>query len=316
VASVVGVRVDESRYRQAERELWNAVGVKPDERSVHLEHLGADIRVQEVGDGPPVLFLHGAPNAGSTWAVLAAQLPGFRLLLADRPGAGLSSPLARPVTLASVPGFADRFAVDLLDALGVERADVVASSFGGYLALRAAARHPERFGRMVQLGCPAFVPGMRTPAMLRALASPMRHLICRLPADPRGATMALRQIGHGHALAAGTIPPALLAWNVAMQGHTATMTHDSAMIAQLASPWRGAHPSLTLPPELLGSVRCPTTVIWGADDPFGDVQVGEALVASLADAELHVLPHAGHLPWLDGPGRCADLIRARFDRPA
>jgi pimeloyl-ACP methyl ester carboxylesterase len=306
------MRVDESRYRQAERILWDAVGVTPDDRTVHLAALGTDIRVQAVGDGPPVLFLHGAPNAGSTWATVAARLPGFRLLIPDRPGAGLSTPLARPVTLASAPEFGDRFAVDLLDALGVDRADVVASSFGGYLALRAAARHPGRFGRMVQLGCPAFVPGMRTPGMLRALASPLRHVICRMPANPRGAAMALKQIGHGHTLRAGTIPAEMMSWNVAMQGHTATMTHDSTMIAALASPVRGAHPSLTLPAELLAAVLCPTSVVWGADDPFGDVRVGEALAASLPDAELHVLPKAGHLPWLDDPERCSELIRAHL----
>ena len=135
------MRVDESRYRQAERTLWDAVGVEPDDRTVHLAELGTDVRVQEVDGGPPVLFVHGAPNAGSTWATVAARLNGFRLLIPDRPGAGLSSPLAHPVTLASAPEYGDRFAVELLDALGVDRADVVASSFGGYLALRARLPH-------------------------------------------------------------------------------------------------------------------------------------------------------------------------------
>ncbi len=306
------MRVDESRYRLAERDLWAAVGVSPTEHRLPLTDLGTDVRVQEIGAGRPVLFLHGAPNAGSTWAEVVARLPDFRNLLVDRPGAGLSTPLPKPLDRETAPQFADRFAVDVLDALDVERADVVASSFGGYLALRAAARHPERFGRMVQLGCPAFSPGMRTPAMLRVLASPMRHVIRRLPANERGATMALRQIGHGHSLAAGKIPAHLMHWNRALQAHTATFTHDPAMFAELISPRRGADASLTLPRDLLSSVRSPTLVIWGADDPFGDVRVGETLVESLGDAELHVIPHGGHLPWLDDPEGCADLIRAHI----
>jgi hypothetical protein len=56
------MRVDESRYRQAERTLWDAVGVTPEDRTVHLAGLGTDVRVQEVGDGPPVLFVHGGPT--------------------------------------------------------------------------------------------------------------------------------------------------------------------------------------------------------------------------------------------------------------
>ncbi len=128
--------------------------------------------------------------------------------------------------------------------------------------------------------------------------------------------MALRQIGHGHSLTAGKIPAPLMAWHRALQGDTATFVHDAAMIAQLASPLRGAHASLTLPRPLLRSIRHPTLVIWGADDPFGDVSVGQDLVEALGDAELTVIPHGGHLPWLDDPDGCADLIRTHLSATA
>ena len=57
------------------------------------------LRVQELGDGPPILFIHGANTSGTSWATLAAKLPSFRCLLLDRPGTGLSPALpARPTT--------------------------------------------------------------------------------------------------------------------------------------------------------------------------------------------------------------------------
>jgi 2-hydroxy-6-oxonona-2,4-dienedioate hydrolase len=304
--------MDESTYRTAERALWESVGVVPEERRVRLAGTGTEVRVLEVGEGAPVLFVHGGPNAGSTWATVAARLPGVRSLIVDRPGAGLSEPLAEPLTVATLPGFADRFAADVLDALDVERADLVASSFGGYLALRASAGHPGRFGRMVQLGCPAFVPGMATPSVLRMLASPLRHVIPRLPADDRGTASSMRQLGHGASVAAGRITPAEMAWLAAMRVATETFVHDGRMIANLVSPWRGADPAVTLSPELLASVRQPTRIIWGEADPFGGPAVGEALAAALPDAELHVLAGGGHLPWLDDADRCADLVRTHL----
>jgi pimeloyl-ACP methyl ester carboxylesterase len=60
--------MDEDRYREAERRLWNFFGVTPTERRVTLEQYGIKVRIQEVGSGPATLFLHGGPNSGSTWA--------------------------------------------------------------------------------------------------------------------------------------------------------------------------------------------------------------------------------------------------------
>ena len=50
-------RVNEDRYRQAERALWEAVGARPIERRLSLERTDATVRVQEVGEGEPVVFV-------------------------------------------------------------------------------------------------------------------------------------------------------------------------------------------------------------------------------------------------------------------
>lgn len=59
----------------------------------------------------------------------------------------------------------------MLDALKLSHAHLVGESFGGTLPLLTAAYHPERIDRMVQLGYPAFVPGMKAPAFLRLLGT-------------------------------------------------------------------------------------------------------------------------------------------------
>ena len=77
---------DVGRFREAERRLWESVGVAPTERFVELPTLGARVRVLEHGEGPTALFVHGAAGGGPTWAELVARLDGVRCVLLDRPG--------------------------------------------------------------------------------------------------------------------------------------------------------------------------------------------------------------------------------------
>jgi 2-hydroxy-6-oxonona-2,4-dienedioate hydrolase len=305
--------MDAARYLAAEHAYWAAVGVRPTSRRVHLERLGVDVRVQEVGEGPPVLFVHGGPNSGSTWGPLVAHLPGLRCLLLDRPGTGLSDPLPTPLALAAAPAAAEITVGDVLDGLGIDEAHVVASSFGGYVALHSAAREPDRVGRMVQMACPALAPGMLTPPFMRALGlAPVRWLLGVLPPSPRAAPSILRQIGHGASLDADRIPRAFLDWYLALQRHTDTFEHETAMIGSGVSPLRGFDAALTIDEDLLRRVETPVRFLWGADDGFGGEDVARRLVDLLPHAELEMLPGAGHLPWLDAPehvaGRTAGFL--------
>ena len=84
---------NEAKYREAEQTLWSSFGLNPTERRVRLERIGATVRIQEVGAGPTILFMHGASTGGATWAPLVPHLNGFHCVLLDRPGCGLSDPL-------------------------------------------------------------------------------------------------------------------------------------------------------------------------------------------------------------------------------
>jgi 2-hydroxy-6-oxonona-2,4-dienedioate hydrolase len=286
---------DATAYRDAEATFWSSFGCGPSaEHHVRLPATGTTVRVQEVGEGPPVLFLHGGPNAGSTWAPLVAHLDGLRCLLVDRPGTGLSAPY--PITASNLARIGARFVPDLLDGLGIGRAHVVASSFGGHLALRSAAAHPDRFLRMVQMGAPALIPGDTVPPFMRLMARPIvRRVVQALPPNERAGRAILRQIGHGASLDAGRIPAAFFTWYVALQRHTDTMRNEGAMIGTALPRWD----AIRLTDELLASVPVPTLCWWGADDSFGGEDVARHLVEVLGDAQLTMLPDAGHLPWLD-----------------
>lgn len=123
------------------------------------------IEYAAVGEGPPLLVVHGAGGGFDQGLELAAfARDGFRVIAMSRFGY-LRTPLPPD---ASAAAQADAHAC-LLDALGVERAAVLGVSAGGPSAMQFALRHPERTAALVLLVPAAYAPRpdgakpMRTP---------------------------------------------------------------------------------------------------------------------------------------------------------
>lgn len=107
-------------------------------------------------DVPTVLAVHGITASHVSWAELARQLPGVRLVAPDLRGRGGSRELPGPY---GMPTHADDVAA-VLDHLGVERVAVVGHSMGGFVSLVLADRHPEKVGALVLVdgGMPLLPP--------------------------------------------------------------------------------------------------------------------------------------------------------------
>lgn len=300
--------MNEGKYREAERALWRSFDRQPTEQTIALPRLGVKVRVQELGEGEPVLFIHGGPNSGSTWAPMIEHLDGYRCLIVDRPGTGLSEPY--PVDRDNLAHYGSVFVGDVLDGLGVEASHVVASSFGGYLAIQSAAAEPSRIRRMVQMACPALAPGSLTPPFMRAMGFRLvRRILGALPPSERANDSILRQIGHGASLDADRIPQVFSDWYLALQQYTDTMENDGNMIGRLVSV-RGFDPAMSIPDDVLGAVTAPTLFLWGADDGFGREAVARDVVGRMPNAALVMMPDSGHLPWLDDPRFTARATQA------
>lgn len=79
-------------FRAAEQAVWDRYGLTPRERMV--EAGGTLVRVNEVGEGPPILFVHGSGGSGAYWSPLVEHLQGhFHCLLIDRPGWANTAPI-------------------------------------------------------------------------------------------------------------------------------------------------------------------------------------------------------------------------------
>lgn len=105
------------------------------------------------GAGAPVLLIHGSGPGVSAWAnwrlVMPALAQQARVIAPDMVGFGYTE---RPQGFVYNMDAWVRQAVGLLDALGIERTDLVGNSFGGGLSLALAIAHPERVRRLVLMG--------------------------------------------------------------------------------------------------------------------------------------------------------------------
>ncbi len=294
------------RYRGTEQRLWQSLGVTPLDRRVTLPS-GGQVRVQELGTGPPVVFIHGASVAGTSWCGLAAALHGVRCILVDRPGCGLSDPVVGgpPRDLDDVEAFADRFLSDLLDALGLERAMVAATSYGGLLAFRGAAAAPDRVERLVEYSWLMGAPSDSAPLSARLGAVPgMRSLMTRMPMTRRMVKGALRQFGLGKAIDSGAFDDDMIEWVHALLRDTRTLANDVRSMPDVVTPLRGVNRDLLLDDELLARLTMPVLFLWGECDPNGGAAVARDFAPRLPDAELVIVPGAEHAPWIDDPTTC------------
>jgi pimeloyl-ACP methyl ester carboxylesterase len=116
---------------------------------------GATIHVRSGGSGPAVVLLHGYGETGDMWIPLAADLArDHTVVVPDLRGLGRSSKpdggFDKKTQAADVSG--------VMDALGVQRADVVAHDIGNMVAFQVAAQFPSRVRRLVLIDAP--VPGV------------------------------------------------------------------------------------------------------------------------------------------------------------
>ncbi|MCA9718230.1 MAG: alpha/beta hydrolase, partial [Myxococcales bacterium] len=120
-----------------------------EERDVATSHGRTHVVVSGPEDAPPVVLLHGAGCSAAMWVDVARALsPRFRTYALDTigdVGRSVATPGAAPRDL---DGYAD-WLLAVLDALGLERPAIVSHSYGGWVALGFASRHPARVRRLV-----------------------------------------------------------------------------------------------------------------------------------------------------------------------
>jgi pimeloyl-ACP methyl ester carboxylesterase len=293
------------RYLEAERRLWQHYGLEPRERFLEVDAPAARLRVVEVGSGEPVLFVHGTVGP-SAWASLIGELPGFRSIVLERPGWGLSS--AIDFSGQNYGTLVAGILAGTLDALELERAHVVGGSIGNVWALRLAEQYPSRVGRIVLMGGGPIVAEAAVPGIIRLLASPAGALMVRLPDNRARLRMILRKSGHEASLDAGLIPDEFVDWRLAVGRETDSMKHEREMVTAIVKG-KSYRPGLTFDDAELAALPHPTLHVYGtADHTVGPAQIWSRVADALPRGELRLIEGAGHMPWFDEPDMVAEKV--------
>lgn len=127
-----------------------AIPEEPDFPSRWLEVQGLHIHYKSLGQGPPIVLVHGSGYEGQEWQEnLAFLARSFHVYSPDMPGFGLSESTGSPLTTS----WSVSFLRDLMDSLGLQKTHIIGHSLGGMAAIAFALSLPERVMKLVLVNC-------------------------------------------------------------------------------------------------------------------------------------------------------------------
>src|SRR5918999_2208122 len=136
----------------SDRASWRAPGLGP-ARTLDLGG-GRRVRAHVTGDGPPIVFVHGALVNANLWRKVVPRLDGYTRVALDLPLGSHLEPMPKDADYSS-SALADLIA-DAIEGLELTAPIVVGNDTGGGLTQILAARRPERVGALVLTSCDAF----------------------------------------------------------------------------------------------------------------------------------------------------------------
>jgi len=278
---------------------WREIDWSRHQRWISVD--GDIANVIDLGEGPPVVFVHGLSGSWQNWLL---QLPEFardhRVIAVDLPGFG-SSPMPREeISISGYGRWLDR----LFSALEIEGAAVVGNSMGGFVGLETAIKFPHRVERLVLVSAAGLsVEHMRSEKALRVaerLENFGQYVTAHVLAQTdwlvkrRRGRLALMWIVAEHP---EDLDPALVAEQVRGAGKPGFLP---ALDALTDYPIR----------DRLGRIGCPTLIVWGTEDHLVPVRDATAFADLIPGARKVVWPETGHMAMLERPAAFNALVDA------
>ncbi|HWU22121.1 MAG TPA: alpha/beta hydrolase [Nocardioides sp.] len=247
-------------------------------RGSSIDAAGISTHYHDVGEGDPVLFLHGSGPGVSAYANWQHALPFIgeraRVVAPDIVGFGHTD---RPSDVRySLRTWTDHV-WGFLDTLGLERVSVVGNSLGGRIALQMAEDDQSRLDRLVLMGSPGV--GMTLTDGLKALRA--------YEPSPE----AMRDLLRGHF----AVDPALITdelVRIRYEASAAPGAHEAYRLMFFHPDHAGSELAIT--EEQVRAVTRPTLLVHGREDNIVPVDVALTMLRLLPDADLHVFARCGH----------------------
>ena len=264
------------------------------------------IRYRDEGDGPPLVFVHGALVNGRLWEPVVERLAGeLRCIVPDLPLGSHTTPVAPDADL-SPTGLAQLIA-DFMAALELEDVTLVGNDTGGALSQLVAGRHPERLARLVLTDCDAFE--RFPPKAFRSLVVAARtHTLTAAMQPMRQRAMRRLPLAYGW-LTKRPVPDDVLdSWVEPYLSNRGVRRDTRRFLAAVDPAYL-----LDNVPRLTEFDR-PVLIAWAPEDPFFPIDDAHRLAAVFPDARVEEIADARAFVSWDQPDRLAELLRT-FVRP-
>ena len=282
-------------FLEADARVFGSWALTPRVHQLQLRAPNVELRVVELGEGQPTLFLHGFGLCTAHWASLVARLPSTHSIAIDMPGHGGSQGV--DYTGVDLRRWYVEMLASCLNALGLESVHVVGHSMGGMIGMWFALDAPDRVRSLTAIGAPAVALGNRVD-FLRVLGRPViGQLMLSMPKPrPMFRSILVSTIGRQAVEAA---PQDLIRASYLL---TQMPGYGKNVSTYLREMFRGVDASpqrYVLSDDELARIQPPTLILWGRDEksvpPMGNVQERAALIPN---ARFELVP-GGHEPWLD-----------------
>jgi pimeloyl-ACP methyl ester carboxylesterase len=272
---------------------WMEVDWRARRRSVELP--GARVDYVELGEGEPLLFLHGLSGGWQNWL---ENLPHFgsryRAIALDFPGFG-TSPM--PEWEIGMPAYA-RLVRDFCEELGLEGTTLIGNSMGGFVAVEAATADPELYSRLVLVSAAGIIntwnPQARATVTAAAwsrfggwVADSGRWIV----AHPHSRQVALAPFLRYP----GRLRPELL---VEQMAGGRCPGFGEALHSLITRDIR----------ERLATIEMPTLIVWGLSDRVIPVAAAISYHRRIPRSRLEIFERTGHVPQLERPVRFNALL--------
>jgi len=261
---------------------------------------GQGVYAEIVGQGEPVVLLHGFAASSYSWREVIPELARhYRVIAPDLNGFGLTD---RPEDVESYTRDGQvALVLRLLDSLGIETAHFVGHSYGGAVTMALVAEHPERVRSMTLVDAAAPEYPMKRRKWLLSMR-PVSWLWIR--------GLALRKSFVRHAFDHAYHDEALIT------DETLEAYRDRLRVKGMVRAYR----KMTKPLSKADAVRVeyadlhvPALVVWGADDRLVSVKKGRTYAGLLPDYRFVTIDDCGHSPMEEQPRAFLDALLAFLD---